>query len=68
MKKKVETGLIVVKEDAFTRIRRNIFAILFKKEARLLEMVSEMERPRNTVSGKVVIPKAMKSFNELTST
>ena len=60
MKKKVETGLIIVKDDPFTIIRRNIFAILFKKEARLLEMLSEAERPRNPISGNIVVPKEMK--------
>ena len=59
--KKTDTNFI--KDDAFTRIRRNIFALFYKKEARLLEMVSEMERPRNAVNGKIVIPKEMKEMN-----
>ena len=60
MSKKIETGLIVVKEDIFTKIRRNIFAIFFSKEAKLLDMMAELERPRNQVCGKIIIPKEIK--------
>lgn len=60
MSKKIETGLIIVKEDIFTKIRRNIFAIFFSKEAKLLDMMAEIERPRNQVYGKIIIPKEIK--------
>ena len=36
MSKKIETGLIIVKEDIFSKIRKNLFAIFFKKENELL--------------------------------
>ena len=61
MSKKVETGLIVVKDDIFTKIRKNIFAVIFRKEAILLDMLSEMERPRNKVCGEIIIPKEIKT-------
>ena len=60
MSKKVETGLIIVKEDIFTKIRKNLFAIFFKKENELLNKLYEIERPRNQVSGKIIIPKEIK--------
>lgn len=62
MGKKIETGLIVVKDDIFTKIRRNIFSLFFSKEAKLLEMINEIERPRNQVNGKIIIPKEIKKF------
>lgn len=57
---KIETGLIVVKDDIFSKIRKNLFAIFFKKENKLLNMLYEIERPRNQVCGKIVIPKEIK--------
>lgn len=57
MGKKVETGLIIVKDDIFTKIRKNLFAVFFKKENELLNMLYEIERPRNQVYGKIIIPK-----------
>ncbi len=59
MGKKIETGLIIVKEDIFFRIRKNLFAIFFKKENELLNKIYEIEKPRNVVHGKVIIPKEM---------
>ena len=32
MNKKVETGKIIVKDDIFTKIRKKIFSIFYKKE------------------------------------
>ena len=57
MSKKIETGLIIVKEDIFSKIRKNLFAIFFKKENELLNKLYEIEQPRNVVCGKVIIPK-----------
>lgn len=57
MEKKVETGLILVKDDIFIKIRKNLFAVFFKKENELLNMLYEIERPRNQVYGKIIIPK-----------
>lgn len=62
MSKKVETELIVVKDDIFTKIRKNLFAIFFKKENELLNMLYEIERPRNKVYGKIIIPKEIKRY------
>ncbi len=62
MSKKIETGLIIVKEDIFTKIRKNLFSIFFRKENELLNMLYEMEKPRNQVSGKIIIPKEIKRF------
>ena len=62
MSEKIETGLIIVKDDIFTKIRKNIFAIFFKKENELLDMLYEIERPRNQVYGKIIIPKEIKRY------
>lgn len=59
---KLETGLIIVKDDIFTKIRKNLFAVFFKKENELLNMLYEIEKPRNKVCGKVIIPKEIKRF------
>lgn len=59
---KVETGLIIVKDDIFSKIRKNLFAVFFKKENRLLEMLYDIEKPRNKVTGKVIIPKEIKNY------
>ena len=66
MGEKVETGLIIVKEDVFSRIRKNLFAIFFKKENELLNKIYEIEKPRNVVRGKVIIPKEI-SINKIVS-
>ena len=60
MNKKIETGLIVVKDDIFTKIRKNLFSFFFRDENRLLDMFYEMERPRNKTNGKIIIPKEIK--------
>ena len=60
MSKKIETGLILVKDDVFKKIRKSIFSILFRKENELLQMLYDMERPRNKVTGKIIIPKEIK--------
>lgn len=59
---KIETGLIVVKDDIFSKIRKNLFAIFFKKENKLLNMLYEIEKTRNQVHGKIVIPKEIKRY------
>lgn len=61
MKKKLETGLIIVKEDFFSKIRRNLFKILFSKEDKMLNMLYEIEKPRNRPSGKIIIPKEIRT-------
>ena len=66
MGKKIETGLIIVKEDMFSKIRKNLFAIIFKKENELLNKIYEIEKPRNVVRGKIIIPKEM-SINKIVS-
>lgn len=60
MSKKIETGLIVVKDDIFSKIKRNIFVLLFNKEAQLLDMLADIERPRNKINGNIIIPKEIK--------
>lgn len=60
MSKKLETGLIIVKNDTFNKIRKKIFYILFRKEKDLLNMLYEIERPRNKITGKIIIPKEIK--------
>lgn len=62
MVKKVDTGLIVVKEDIFTKIRKNLFTIFFKKENELLNMLYQIEKPRNKIYGEIIIPKEIKRY------
>lgn len=62
MNKKIETGLIIVKEDIFTKIRRNIFATFFKKENKLLQMIYDIEKPKNKITEKIIIPKEIKRY------
>jgi hypothetical protein len=62
MRKKVETGLILVKEDIFTKIRRNLFSIFFSEEMEILEKIRDLEKPKNKVTGKVIIPKEIKKY------
>lgn len=59
---KVETGLIIVKDDVFSKIRKNLFAIFFKKENKLIKMLYDIERPRNKVGNKIIIPKEIKRY------
>ena len=63
MGKKVETGLIIVKDDIFSKMRRRLFAIFFKEENKLIEKLREIQKPRNIVSGKVIIPKEIRIEN-----
>lgn len=62
MSKKIETGLIVVKDDLFTKMRRSIFSVFFKKEKRLLQMVYDLEKPKNTITDKIIVPKEIKRY------
>ena len=62
MSKKIETGLIVVKDDLFTKMRRSIFSVFFKKENRLLQMVYEIEKPTNRITDKIIVPKEIKRY------
>lgn len=62
MSKKIETGLIIVKEDIFTKIRRTIFVTFFKKENKLLKMMYDIEKPKNKITEKIVIPKEIKRY------
>lgn len=60
MSKKIETGLIVLKDDLFTKIRRSIFSLFFKKENRLLQMIYDIEKPKNRIIDKIIVPKEIK--------
>ncbi len=62
MSKKIETGLIVVKDDLFTKMRRSIFSVFFKKENRLLQMVYDIEKPKNRITDKIIVPKEIKRY------
>lgn len=62
MSKKIETGLIVIKDDLFTKIRKNIFSLFFKKENKLLKMMYDIEKPKNIITDKIIIPKEIKRY------
>lgn len=53
---------ILIKKLEKYIIRKNLFAIFFKKENKLLNMLYEIEKPRNKVCGKVIIPKEIKRY------
>ena len=59
---KIETGLIIVKDDIFTKVRKNLFAIFFRKENEWLNMLYEIEKTRNQVRRKIIIPKEIKRY------
>lgn len=62
MSKKIETGLIVVKDDLYTKIRRSIFSVFFKKENKLLKMMYDIEKPKNKITEKIIVPKEIKRY------
>lgn len=62
MSKKIETGLILIKDDLFTKIRRSIFSVFFKNENRLLQMMYDIEKNKNIITDKIIIPKEIKRY------
>ncbi len=61
MVKKIETGLIVVKETAFDKIRRKILNIIYGRDYIILqefENLMKTNRPKN-----IIIPKSI-NFNK----
>ena len=59
MSKKVETGLIVVKDDVFTKIRRKLLSVFFK-ENKLMYEIYNFGKPKKDIAGHVIIPKEIK--------
>ena len=60
MKDEIQTSLIVRKEDIFSKIRRKLFMLFYPAEAKLLNMIDEIEKPKNTITGDILIPKEIK--------
>ena len=62
MVKKIETGLIIVKETPFDKIRRKILNIIYGKDYKILqefENLMKTNRPKN-----IIIPKSIKFHKE----
>ena len=57
MKPNLEMGLVIRKEDIFSKMRRTLYAIFFPVEYKIETKIREIERPRNVVTGKIIIPK-----------
>ena len=57
---KLETGLIVVKETKFDKIRKYLISIFFKNEQKMIiefEELMHINRPKN-----IIIPKEIKGL------
>ncbi len=58
--KKMETGLIVVKQTKFDKIRRRLMMFFYGKDYKIIEQYQQLlkvNRPKN-----IIIPKEMKGF------
>ena len=55
MKKKLETGLIVSKNNLYTKIKRFFFTIFFQKEAKALKKIEKLQNSKKH-SQKIIIP------------
>lgn len=67
MEKNIETSLVIVKDDFFCKIRKNLFYLFFKKENELLSMVKELEKPKNKIGNNIIIPKELKGYRKIIS-
>ena len=65
MKTILETGLIIRKEDIFSRMRRTLYAIFFPVEASIEYKIKEIEKPKNVITGKIIVPKEIGKYNKL---
>ena len=61
----LETGLIIRKEDIFSRMRRTLYAIFFPVEASIEYKIKEIEKPKNVITGKIIVPKEIGKYNKL---
>ena len=58
--KKMETGLIVIKQTKFDKIRRRLMMFFYGKDYKIIEQYQQLlkvNRPKN-----IIIPKEMKGF------
>ena len=58
--KKMETGLIVVKQTKFDKIRRNLLMFFYGKDYKIIENYQQLikiNRPKD-----IIIPKEIKDF------
>lgn len=58
--KKMETGLIVVKQTKFDKIRRRLMMFFYGKDYKIIEQYQQLlkvNRPKN-----IIIPKEMKGL------
>lgn len=58
--KKMETGLIVVKQTKFDKIRRSLLMFFYGKDYKIIENYQQLikiDRPKN-----IIIPKEIKDF------
>lgn len=58
--KKIETGLIVIKQTKFDKIRRKLMMFFYGKDYKIIEQYQQLlkvNRPKN-----IIIPKEMKGL------
>ncbi len=63
MKNVQETALIIRKEDIFSKIRRRLYALFFPIEANIENRIKQIERPKNVITGQIIIPKEIGNNN-----
>ena len=63
MKPTLEMGLVIRKEDIFSKMRRTLYAIFFPVEFKIEAKIRELERPKNIVTGKIIIPREIGKNN-----
>ena len=59
-RKKLETGLIVVKNTKFDNIRRKILMIFYGKDYKILENYQQLLKNKRPQKKDIIIPKEIK--------
>lgn len=61
MSKIIEKSLIVKKETAFDKIRKNLLRLIFQKDYEMIQRLDKLIMPKRPKQNtKIVIPKEMK--------
>ena len=60
--KKMETGLIVIKQTKFDKIRRRIMMFFYGKDYKIIEQYQQLLSVRVVKPKNIIIPKEMKNF------
>ena len=60
--KKMETGLIVIKQTKFDKIRRGLLMFFYGKDYKIIEQYQQLLSVRVVKPKNIIIPKEMKNF------